>query len=120
MSEKKPPTVAVRPPPIKSIESLVEEVDLPPGMGEICMALQTGRPELIKMYKPKEPLSVEQGLALANLVRVLLKTNQAIQEHYMSLSVFVDQLADNVKGLGSKIHGLMEMVNFTPVSEDGG
>lgn len=74
---------------LKCWSSLLEEVQVP---GDIALAIQTNRPQLLALAK--RPMDAEEVGMLLNLMRVLMNTNQALREH----SVLVSQRAEQVKG----------------------
>jgi len=92
---------------MRSWSELTETVDgaLP---SEIVAALQTGRPELISAFTPKRPLIA----GLVNLVRVLLQTNIALQDHAQELAKRTRMLDEHLKGLITTCRRIDDFANF--------
>jgi hypothetical protein len=96
--------------------SFTEEVEAP---GAVGVALSTGRIELLKMYNPKESVPAEEAKKLVNIIRVLIETNYALQEHAQLMVELVDNIRQSVSGLGNHTQFLRHFANFeTPVEED--
>ena len=76
--------------------------------GEIVAALTTGRPELISAFTPKRPLIK----GLVELVRVLMQTNIALQDHAAELAKRSRMLDDHLKGLITTCRRIDDFANF--------
>jgi hypothetical protein len=95
--------------------SFTEEVQAP---GAVGVALSTGRIELLKLYNPTAPISADEAKKLVNIIRVLIETNQALQEHAKLMVELVDNIRQSISGLGNHTQFLRHFANFqTPVEE---
>lgn len=65
---------------------------------EVVMAIRTGRPEFIKAATPRE-LTFDECKVLFHLIMVLMKTNQALQEHADQVGNMATTLVGNFRGL---------------------
>jgi hypothetical protein len=77
--------------------AFVNPIDVP---ADIFPALQSGRPELIKLIQPRELTAVE-AKALFNIIGTLIETNTALRDHAAFVSQFVGNWADSFKALRS-------------------
>jgi hypothetical protein len=75
----------------------VDELKIPM---DIYPALASGRPELIKLAKPRDLTAVETE-ALLNIIGCLIETNFALREHAAQLADFVGTWTDAFKHLRS-------------------
>jgi len=78
---------------------------------DLFLALQTGRPELIKHVKSR-PLSEEEGAAVYHLVAVLIETNMALREHAQIVATMADQWRSMVKGSLDFVTQIDNFANF--------
>lgn len=76
------------------VNELCDTVSLPP---ELAVALATGRPELIKLARPR-PLEEKEVAALYHAIAVLIETNQLLQQHANDLAHLADIVATSLKG----------------------
>ena len=105
-------------PNLDAWNALAEEVDnLPP---EVGVALMTSRPQLILSITPERAAAMapEQVIGLINLVRVLILTNQVLQQHSMRVAKMIDQMDDNMKGVWRKMTAVRHVANFQEPGKD--
>jgi hypothetical protein len=81
---------------------------LPP---EWAAALSSGRAQLVHFFIPR-PLTMDETVAVANALVVLLETNQRLQEHSRELATILGQARDNANGLYLKILACEQRANF--------
>jgi len=94
---------------LRSWNDLAEEVrGLPMAVGA---ALATGRPELLANSQA-DNWTAEESVAVLCLVRVLIETNQALQDHSVRLARRSNELHLTVKGLVRSVDGLRDLANF--------
>lgn len=94
---------------LRKWNELTEEVAAPTA---VAVALSTGRPEMLKLA-PKGPSSAEETAALYNIIRVLMDTNQELQNHSKSLADRMADLRRQLRGVGRKFDELFNLANFT-------
>jgi hypothetical protein len=107
-------------PKLDSWNALTEEVtNLPP---EVGLALMSNRPELILGMDEKRCLEVgkspEAIQGMLNLIRVLLETNRALQEHCETIA---ERSKHALSGLQSSINVLKnveDLANFKEPTDD--
>lgn len=93
---------------LESWAAFVEAVDVP---SDIYPALQTGRPELLKLANPRA-LTQEECAKLYQLLAVLIETNQALQQHSQEVGRLVNRWADAFKHLHSVGLRVTRYANF--------
>lgn len=76
------------------VNELCDTISLPP---ELAVALATGRPELIKLARPR-PLEEKEVAALYHAIAVLIETNQLLQQHVNDLAHLAEIVATSLKG----------------------
>lgn len=101
------------PPKLRSWAELTEECPVPP---DIAAAIGTGRPGLIQDIR--RPLTTEEGQQLINLIRVLLDTNNELQQHCVRVAQRAEQLQDNLKGVVTSVNKLQALAEFRNPEED--
>jgi hypothetical protein len=95
--------------------SLTEDVAMPP---EFVAAFVTGRPELVKLVRPRA-LTEEECKSLYNAMAVLIQTNAALIEHAQRLATSVDQWDNAFKQLDSVGRRIVDFANFrSPLESD--
>lgn len=87
--------------------------------GQLAVAVATGRPELVPASSG--PLDAEEATRLMKLIKVLLATNQELQDHCRYLSVTTERVLDNAKGVTRSLGSLKSFANFRSpdVNENG-
>ena len=80
---------------LDSLTSFVDEVRVP---ADIYAALQSGRPELIRIVQPR-PLAEDDCRELYKLIAVLIETNMAFRAHAEQVAQLVNIWADAFKQL---------------------
>jgi hypothetical protein len=88
--------------------SLVSEVDVPP---EIAVAFMTMRPELINLAKPRD-LTAKEAADLYRIIKVLMETNYALQQHAKATAKMVQHWAGTFKGMQSTVERIENFANF--------
>lgn len=97
--------------------SYIEAIQVP---DEIAAALTTGRPELLALIQPRTLDAVECS-KLYDLLRVLITTNMALQQHAQQLSQLVDNWMQQFSGLHSVANQIEHFANFRkPFDDDAG
>lgn len=93
--------------------ALAEEIDLP---NDIALAVATNRPELLKLaIRPMN--KAEVGLLL-NALRVMMLTNQNLQNHCRDLSQMADEISSHIKGTLSQTRRLQHKAAFLEHEEE--
>lgn len=95
---------------LKSPAELTEPVECP---AEFFAAFVTGRPELIKLVKPRS-LNETECAAIYKLVAVLIETNSALREHAETVGKAVGDWADLFKGLNKLGWEIENFAQFKP------
>ena len=80
---------------LRSPAELSETVAMPP---ELFVAMASGRPEMIKLAKPRT-LSEEETKQVFHLIATLIETNMLLKEHAEAVSKLVGDWANLFKGL---------------------
>jgi hypothetical protein len=75
---------------LRTHTDLAEEIHCP--FSELTMAISSGRPNLIRRWKPTQDISPEHAVHLANIIRVLLLTNQQYVSAISKLERHVERL----------------------------
>lgn len=101
------------PPKLRSWAELTEECPAPP---DIVAAIGTGRPGLIQNIR--RPPTAKEGQQLINLIRVLLDTNNELQQHCVRVAQRAEQLQDNLKGVVTSVNKLQALAEFRNPEED--
>lgn len=83
----------------------------------LAAAVMSGRPSLAMANVPAT-LNPEQIRSLYNLVRVLLDTNQQLQENSRQLAEMVARWLDAFKGVHTLAHRIGDVAEFREVVED--
>ena len=99
---------------MRSWSSLVEEVKV---ANDIGVALATGRPELMKLVRPRA-ISEEESKHLFHLIAVLIETNQLLQKHAALTAKAVASVLQNVQGAQRSLGRLHQLANFHPAMDD--
>jgi hypothetical protein len=102
---------------MNSWNSLVENVNVPL---DFYAALMTGRPELLKVVKPRE-LTEDECRNVYNLIAVLIETNQELQKHANELSRMVNNWSGAFKQLhsvGQRIERFAKFQELNPEEDD--
>jgi hypothetical protein len=109
---------------MKSWSDLSEPVKghLPAG---VVAAVMSGRAELLDLAvaaaeasPPEEAVQKEQYLTMLQLVKVLMETNFALQEHAQELAKRTVILSDSVKGLLGAARRIDDFANFRDPTEE--
>lgn len=75
---------------MRHLDDLSEEIKS--GVQPLIMALSTGRPELLKLYKPTEPLPAAEAVNLMNAIRVLMNTNAQLKAYGRQMEGHIKEL----------------------------
>ncbi len=96
--------------------SLARDVKVP---ADFQPALMTGRPELMRLVKPRE-LSAADSAVFIDLIACLLETNSLLQQHASLVAKVVNQVASNARGTANAVVRLEHYANFVlpPNDED--
>lgn len=93
---------------IGSWAQLTEEVSIPT---EFAAALATGRTELLNIAQPRE-LSKDECARLYNLIRVLIETNMALQEHASDTAKLATNFLSTIGGVLSTANQIVKFAQF--------
>lgn len=86
----------------------VEELQVP---GDIYPALQTNRPELLRLARPRA-LTEAECAVLYKLIGGLMETNAALRQHTERVANLTDRLTAAMKGFDSAAQAINDFANF--------
>jgi hypothetical protein len=93
---------------MRSWSELIETVHV---SADIAAALATGRPELLKLARPRA-LDEADCAALFKLLAVLIETNQALIAHAQETAKMTRDIATMLKGTVAMFGGVEHFANF--------
>jgi predicted RNase H-like nuclease (RuvC/YqgF family) len=96
---------------LRKWNELTEEVIAPP---PVMFALMAGRTELLIPHEG----APEETKQLYNVIRVLMETNQQLQEHCQSLAREATELRSTFKGVWTKLEKLKAAADFTTADDE--
>jgi hypothetical protein len=94
--------------------ALAEEVPVP---GELLPALMANRVELLTLAQ--RPMNTEEVGKVLNILRVLMNTNQALQQRCSVLYEELENLRGSIKGLLTSVNHMQAQLSGQDESEDG-
>jgi hypothetical protein len=100
---------------LRSWRGFVAALDVP---GEIAPAVQTGRPELIRLAKPRALTEGEAG-ALYGVIAGLIDTNQALQQHAAGVARLAGSAAGQAAGTVRMLGRIEDYAKFDLRGRDG-
>lgn len=93
---------------IRRPNELVADIKLP---NDLLIGFMAGRPELIKLAKPR-PLNEEECAAVYHALEVLLRTNIALQRHSHLCGELADHIYSSLVGLSKHTDSLRDFGHF--------
>lgn len=99
---------------LKAWNEFTQEITIP---NDLAIAFMTGRPEMVKMFKPR-PLSAEECKIFLEAISILLETNNELRRHAASLADAVENVRGHMLGLQRSIQDVADFANFRQPTED--
>lgn len=98
---------------LDSWTAFVDELQVP---SELYPALQTNRPELLRLAQPRA-LTSDECAVLYKLIGGLMETNAALRQHTERVAQLTGNLNNAMKGFGSAARSIHDFANFRTAAD---